>query len=386
MARTRKRRVQLPALSEPEFLSLVGKPANRSGFKMVRSDDGQALRIRHRFKRTDQNLLSIDLPEGITRDAAESLMDLFGMQDEYEITERGENAFTLKRVNSDSDATKTVAISLGEGIIAHVAEGAFSRADGNPDYERETKRSGQESYDTYTEEDYGDGYTVARLVFSTTTWETVETVREWLQRNDIDFMENGVEVRDDEIIVSRCETEAEGYRVPVAEGVVGVLELSDKEDIPKSIHKTVLANLLEQAARSDKPSTENDDMTKKIDDVKADETQNAEERQRSDEQQQPAPMTREDIVAIATEAATAAVTAALEARSEPEQKGDEASTTDLLRGLVEKVEALGSSIEGIRKDVDELGDTTVTRSDSDDGTDSQKRDDQPKSIFAGMFG
>jgi len=385
MGRTTKRNVQLPALADPDWLSLVKKPANRTGFKVIRSEDGKPMRIRQRLKRTDQNLLSIDLPEGITREAAESLMGLFGMADEYQIVERGEDHYTLRRTNADEDGTKTVAISLGEGIIANVAPAAFARADGDPTYQVEVTREGEESYDTYTEEATGDGYTMARLVFSTTTFKTVETVREWLQGNDIDFMENGVEVRDDGIHVVRHTSEAEGYRVPIAEGVVGVLEMASKMDVPKSIHKTVLATLINPQERSDKPTTENTEMSKNEENA----TDNAEAVVADDAAvEQVEHLTREDVTAIVTDAITAAFAArddAAAAESTEEVTDEPDAVATALKGIADKVEAMGTSLEAIRKDVDELGETTVARSEPED-TNEKREDDAPKSVFAGMFG
>lgn len=414
MSSTRKRRVNLPALTNPEFLSLVDKPANRSGFKVIRSEDGSMVSVRRRLQRTDQDLLSIDLPEGVDRAGAEAVLEMFGMQEDYEIVERGENAFTLKR-NDIESVTDHVSISMGSGIIANVAKTAFSRADtvkppaADPDYTRQKGTEVEDSTATYTEEDWGDGYTLTRLTFVDTVYKSVETVKEWLSRNDVDFLENGVSISDGSITVLRQETEAEGYQVPIAEGVYGFLEIAERNDIPKSLHRTVLANLLrshqEQEERSDTSVTEKDDMSKTIEkdegasaaaegDEASKETQatRSEGSKSSDTAAQESgdedTVTRSDVEEIVTNAVAAALAAARKdgEEAEGEEARSDEDSADKLNEIKTSVESLAETVEGLRKDVEEFGDTTVARTQVEGEQEHDKRDDAPTSVFSGVLG
>lgn len=108
-----KTEAQLVAAEEPQFMSLVGKPSNRTGFKTIRSE-------------ADNSLLSITLPAGINRAEAEAYMNAFDLGVDYELNESMDGIFTLTKRGA-GQMKDTVSVDMG-GIIATISRSAFSVA------------------------------------------------------------------------------------------------------------------------------------------------------------------------------------------------------------------------------------------------------------------
>lgn len=466
MTKTRKRKGQVAKLVEPEFLSVVKSPSNRTGFKIIRSAEGTDRVVRTRKKRSDSNLLSIDLPMGVTLAQAQEILELFDLSEDYDIVSTGDQ-FVLMRKGSDPEAD-TVAISLGEGIIANVVPAVFSRSED----------------DTKT-----DGVQLVALEFTGEQFSTVESVREWLDTNEIDFIEGGVSFSDADsemartALVLRTDREdaancTHNMTVTLADGVTGILGIAEETDIPKRVYRQVVEaaygswgvwQLDFNAAMADKNYTdesyvaldalnmvlhnvmfsdktieqrktlvqsvlkqfgeyvnglleslptevmrktyskdhkllkqESENMStedKKVDMPEADDQQSSQEVAQ--------PISREDIDAMIGTAIERAITPVAEAlsiladkvkNSEPEEGGEGGEEDDegaeeiakISRSVSEMGESMKTmmeSIEALKGQIDEIGNTTVARSDESDdvganGEQNRKRSEGP---FSGLF-
>jgi hypothetical protein len=237
MAKTRKRKGQIARIVEPEYLSIVKSPSNRTGFKIIRSADNTTDRVmRFRKKRSDTGLLSIDLPAGVSLDQAQSILELFDLGEDYEIAESG-GVYSLIRKGSDM-SVDTVTINLGEGIFANVASSSFGRSIRSED----------------ADQDKFDKVQLVALEFTGDDFTTVESVREWLDSRDIDFVEGGVycdevgspetgEVRMFTVLRTKREDAAnctQNMTVNLGNGVTGILGFAEETDIPKQVYRQIV--------------------------------------------------------------------------------------------------------------------------------------------------
>jgi hypothetical protein len=237
MAKTRKRKGQIARIVEPEYLSIVKSPSNRTGFKIIRSADNTDRVMRFRKKRSDTGLLSIDLPAGVSLDQAQSILELFDLGEDYEIAESG-GVYSLIRKGSDM-SVDTVTINLGEGIFANVASSSF----------------GKNIRSEETEQGKFDNVQLVALEFTGDDFTSVESVREWLDSRDIDFIEGGVHC--DEFGVSsdvgsvprftvlRTSREdaancTQNMTVSLGSGVTGILGFAEETDIPKQVYRQIV--------------------------------------------------------------------------------------------------------------------------------------------------
>lgn len=258
---TKRRRVNLARLAEPHNLTLTKKPANRSGFKVVRSDeteetdmldlDKMPTRKRRRAgvvssprtatiksprtvalgshdlartKRKDAGLLNLILPSGATKDDAMDVIESFGLSDDYEIVQSEDGRIILHRREA-GDVEETIPIQLNNGIIAEVDAALL-----DPMMNR--KRG-----DT----DMGDGCALARIDFDSRAFNT-EKVNKWLNHYSVDYLENGVEAVDGGVIVMRNDEipEKDCHKIRLAEGVVGYIARADANDIPVKISRAIV--------------------------------------------------------------------------------------------------------------------------------------------------
>lgn len=255
----KRRKVNLARLAEPYNLTLTRKPANRSGFKVVRSDlteenemidlDKMPAKMRRRAgmnpprtatltsprkvalsqhdlartKRRDAGLLNLILPSGATKDDAMDVIEHFGLSDDYEIVQNDDGRIILHRREA-GDVEETIPIQLNNGIIAEVDASLL-----NPGANR--KRS----------DNLGDGCALARIDFDGRRFDTAK-VSKWLNHYDVDYLENGVEVVDGGIIVQRNDEikEADCHKIRLAEGIVGYVARSAQNDIPRKISRAVV--------------------------------------------------------------------------------------------------------------------------------------------------
>lgn len=122
---TETRDGQLLDLQEPQFLSIVKAPANRTPFKVVRDDGGT--RRRRRQTADAKALLTVTLPEDVTMERAEEIFDKFGLnRDEYEITTGEDGRISYRRNNTTGDE-ETVSINMGNGVVAQIRAESLTR-------------------------------------------------------------------------------------------------------------------------------------------------------------------------------------------------------------------------------------------------------------------
>lgn len=224
--RRKRRRAQLSSINEPGFLTLTKSPANRSPFKVIRSADGDEGKV---VERSDSDLLSIDLPTGISRNDAEGIMRTFGLEDDYEIVE-SDGLFRLHRRGSDADA-KTVKLEMGEGIVANVAVSAFQRSD--EEFADACKPEGdQKKYVALVNVRFDNGH-----------FKSVKQVSDWLDGHEVTYPEGAVKIEKDGFTVTRGDAEGETREVDLGDGVLGTICRAEAQDVPMRVYR----NVLEQA-------------------------------------------------------------------------------------------------------------------------------------------
>jgi hypothetical protein len=456
--RTRKKTGQLATLLDPEFVSVVKSPSNKTGFKIIRSAEEEGgeekmvtvgnvspVKTRVRKKRSDTNLLSIDLPTGASLSSAETVLATFNLSEEYEVVDRGDY-FSLVRKGSDDDSEETMPIDLGDGIVANVRSSSFTEA------QAQRKDEG--------------GVRLVRIDFDSAVFDE-EAVELWMSNNAVDFKEGGMSVTEAGVTVLRHDfVETDGKPVKIGDGITGVVVRHASNDVPLSIQRGIveevygnygwgqmdftasmadeefteesweaiyaLRNVLENiifysnlplaerqaliqnacdqyaafmsgliamlprevmlAARSDlkliNPDQEINTMSTKVDDKVKDKGAVSDT------------LTREDVAQIVRESLAAAlpeVVATLTKRSdeaEEETKVVTATVADSVKVMGETMQQLRSSLAEVKKELDEVASTTtVTRSDDDDddgeATEEEEEEETPtqnkRSCFAGMF-
>lgn len=222
MPKTGKRQeAQLIKLVEPKFLSVVGLPANRTGFKVLRSAKSETDIVptrKRRKKRGDNSLLSMDFPVGLTETEASDLMVFFGMQDDYDLRVDDEGQYFLKRKESNISEDDTTPIDLGGGYVANVEATAF----------------------TSQETTAITGVTLVGLEMD--GYETIEEVQGWLDGRGINYKADGIELFDGGAAVTRHDIpeETEVRKVRIAEGVTGLVSRTENTDIPAKVYRSVI--------------------------------------------------------------------------------------------------------------------------------------------------
>lgn len=216
-----RQEVQLMKLVEPKFLSIVGLPANRTGFKVLRSaksDKSITSTRTRRKKRSDNSLLSIDFPVGLAEDEANELLTAFGMEQDYELRMDDAGNYFLKRKDSDIDEDSTTPIDLGGGYIANVDATAFA----------------SRSSSSIT------GVTLVGLEMD--GFDTIEEVRRWLDGNGINYQADGIEMFEGGAIVTRFDVpeDNEIRKVHIGERVTGLVSRTENTDIPDKVYRSVI--------------------------------------------------------------------------------------------------------------------------------------------------
>lgn len=224
-----QKEISLIKLEKPMYLSVVGSPANRTGFKVIRKDSDGNTRLRDlvdvskevaqsRSDSKDSALLSLSFPEGLTRAEVEELVEAFGMADEYEVREDA-GRFIAYRRNSPEGTIETVDINTGYGYTATLVAQRFSRSD--PEQ---------------------IGVTLVGLEFGESF--TEDSVNEWLARNEVQVAENGIEVCEGGIAVTRHVLPDDGKahvrKVEVETGVSAIIAATQRNDVPVKLYRSVV--------------------------------------------------------------------------------------------------------------------------------------------------
>jgi hypothetical protein len=226
--RTVEKDVSLLKLEQPRFLSVVGNPSNRSGFKVLRKDaDGNtALRdlvnvaTEKSKKRSDSPaLLSLSFPQGLTREEVEELLEAFGMESEYEVRGDSDQFIAYRRNSEELEGVETVDINTGLGYVATIAAQRFCRSDVDQ-----------------------IGVTLVGLEFGEEFSES--QVREWLIRRNVVEGDYAVEVCDGGIAVTRHSLPEDGSahvkKVQIEPGVHAVIAATERNDVPVKLYRSVV--------------------------------------------------------------------------------------------------------------------------------------------------
>lgn len=218
MPETTTKRASLRKLKEPKFLTLTEKGANRTGFKIIR-DDADTANSKKPAKakfamRADHPLLSILLPDHVGEADAYDMLEIFGLDSDYEVVSREDGGFMLKRKSAKAD-TPSINFDLGDGLTASVETSALAaRSDAG-----------------------GTGVVVTSIEFMGEYFSELSGVQDWLRGKDVAFKEGGVEVVDGGFIVTRHDV-PEGVdtkKVAVQDGVTAIIAQAERADIPAGI-------------------------------------------------------------------------------------------------------------------------------------------------------
>lgn len=200
---------------KPKFLSLVGLPANTTGFKVVRKDaEGEKVKpVIRRTRRSDATpVLRLTFPKDTTREDVDAAIAAYGMKD-YRIEESEDGVFTAVRSDTDLQSIAkmpTQDIKLNEaGVTATVARAAEEAQ--NP----------------------GAALTLATIEFDGEKFDK-ESATEWLKRNSIDSEIAEKDNSASAFVVRRSDVkDGDDVRhLTLDEGVTGTIIRSDVMNIP----------------------------------------------------------------------------------------------------------------------------------------------------------
>lgn len=219
-ADTVERDVQFLELEKPEFLSLVGSPANRTPFKVVRDGDET---VSKRRKRTDSALMSVTLPAETTEEEAAEIFEQYALdEDVYEIA-RDEEGVYFKRKKLDDDV-ETRDIVLPNGVTATVAAQTF---------DKHIKRS-----------DDQPGLTITKVTFKGLDRADAEA---WLESNDVTYQaEDLFAIQEDTVLVRHDmpdDVETKELELGKDTNVVAQVAQTKRDDIPQRIYRHVVENM-----------------------------------------------------------------------------------------------------------------------------------------------
>jgi len=207
----------LVAISKPKMLSMVGLPANQTGFKIVRSDTEGAPKMRtpllRRTKRSEEPgpILQLTFPPDANEEFVEAALKNYGLSG-YRI-EKTENTIVairadLKSISNDT----TMAIKLNEeGLTATIAR----MADATP-------AVGEKA-----------ALTVAHMNFDAAKY-TLEDVKRWVAEKCVDGTVEEPQNPDECYVVRRSAVpEGEETRqMALEDGITAVIVRSDVASIP----------------------------------------------------------------------------------------------------------------------------------------------------------
>lgn len=201
---------------KPKFLSLVGLPANQTGFKVVRSDQGEnemSKPTSRRLRRSETNpVLRLTFPEGTTDEEVTETLTSYGMSS-YRV-ERGEKTVTATRsdLKSISGETQDIKLTAG-GIVATVNRMAPA----------------------VTEEKAN--VALVALEFDAEKFNTLQADA-WIQRNSVDKCGEPAQNSDETLFVVKRGDVADGEevrRLQIEDGVTAVIKRDDAADVPDSL-------------------------------------------------------------------------------------------------------------------------------------------------------
>lgn len=199
--------VNLTRVVTPKFLTLTGMPANQTAFKVVRKD-GEEMSLQHvqrrRVQRNDA-LVSVTFEEGLDEAGVTAVMSEWGFTT-FTIETSGDR---LKAVLRSDEKLETMAVTV-DGRVCEVLKPISNSTS-------DTKKA----------------VSVARMDFAVDAFPTVEEVKEWCQRNDIDTTDLTFKSTDLVTSVQRFDAkDEESHSINVESGVDFRVIRADVADIP----------------------------------------------------------------------------------------------------------------------------------------------------------
>lgn len=210
--------ISLAKVVEPKFLTLTGHPANQVAFRIVRDDkekemtqETQSAKRRVRALRADTPLLAISFADGTTEDDARAIVEEYGLEG-FSVTEK-DGLVVAFRSGVDAIPQDAISVTLQGGAKAYIQK----RSDGAaPEM---------------------SGLAVVALRFSKEAFPDSMDIQAWLQKQDVDFLENSTQNLDTETVVLRSEMPegTETRLLEVETGVTLVVSRADVQDVPENL-------------------------------------------------------------------------------------------------------------------------------------------------------
>lgn len=208
-------------IDNPQFITLVKKPANQRSFSILRAQEEEGnvskpvttnRRVNRTTRRseTNQDLVSLTLPGTLDEAGAKAALATYGLSTFTVARASGEEDW-LATNPSAIDCTDTSTVKLADGIVASV---------------RRTEATAPSE---------GKGQlTVASMEFSVEQFPDATAVSEWCQRNSVDFDEKALNNPSGNLVLQRAEiAEGEETRLmELEEGVTVTVIRSQVGDIP----------------------------------------------------------------------------------------------------------------------------------------------------------
>lgn len=204
----------LVKVKKPKYISIVGLPANQTGFKVVRSDEGDKPMsnvVVRRTRRSEQSpVLRLTFPQGTDEQTVNESLKAYGLSG-YNV-ENKDGVFVATRADLKSVSTDgTQEIKLSEdGLVATVARA--TSLEGNVEKSK---------------------LTMSSLEFDGTKF-TLDEVKRWVAENSVDGTVEETQNSGGNYVVRRSEVpENEETRQMVLEdGVTAVIMRSDAMAVP----------------------------------------------------------------------------------------------------------------------------------------------------------
>lgn len=216
---------ELLEVSEPRFLSMVRKPANKTAFKVVRSDveEGETAvakpTVLRRTRRSEvQPIMALRFPAGTTDESVNDRLKAFRM-DGYSVTSTEEGVLALRSDLKSISKEDTQEITLtDDGVVAVVAKTAAAQQ--NPKSE----------------------LAIVSLEFRSDVHST-DTVQKWLTENGFDAAEVSAPDSADDggFVVTRSEVPEgeESRRLDLGNGITAVVIRADVAAVPAHLLSAV---------------------------------------------------------------------------------------------------------------------------------------------------
>lgn len=204
----------LVSVSKPKFITVVGKPANQTGFKIIRSSDGKPTVAPKVLMRTTKRsevspIMKLAFPPGSTEESVAEALKTYGLS-EYSVTQSGETFIATRSDLKSISKETTQEIKLDGGLVATVSRTSGGLSTGSL-----------------------EGLTLVSVEFDSTKF-GLEDVQRWAAEKFVDGTVESPQNPDQCYVVRRSDVlEGEETRkMQLEDGVEAVVKRSDAYDIP----------------------------------------------------------------------------------------------------------------------------------------------------------